>query len=186
MNAWRALLLLIIIASPFCAQASADKSNSTPGKVHMRGEIVEAACYVDPDDQSILVEFNDISAREISDSRDKVTAHNFSIHLLGCSLGDSANPNKVFHSASITFSGKADHNNKNFLSVQSKNDQEEDLAIEIFDRNGRLIELGKPSPDYVLNSGTNTLRFTAWLISTGSGIKTGDFNAAVHFVVNYL
>lgn len=182
---WRVLLLLFF-APLFSFKASAEKSVTTPGKVHMSGELIEAACYVDPDDQSILVEFNDISAREITRSRDKVSAHNFSIHLLGCSLGDSANPDKVFHSASITFSGNVACNNKNLLSVQAKDNQEEDLAIEIFDRNGNLLELDKPSPDYILNSGTNTLRFTAWLVSTGSGIKTGDFNAAVHFVVNYL
>ncbi|AIQ99673.1 fimbrial protein [Pluralibacter gergoviae] len=182
---WRVLLLLFF-APLFSFKASADKSVTTPGKVHMSGELIEAACYVDPDDQSILVEFNDISAREITQSRDKVSVHNFSIHLLGCSLGDSANPDKVFHSTSITFSGNVASNNKKLLSVQAKDNQEEDLAIEIFDRNGNLLELGKPSPDYVLNSGTNTLHFTAWLVSTGSGIKTGDFNAAVHFVVNYL
>ena len=182
---WRVLPLLFL-APLFSLKASADKSVMTPGRVHISGELIEAACYVDPDDQSILVEFNDISAREISASQDKVSAHNFSIHLLGCSLGDSANPDKVFHSASITFSGSVARNNKNLLSVQAKNNQVEDLAIEIFDSHGNLIELDKPSPDYVLNPGTNTLRFTAWLVSTGTSIKTGDFNAAVHFVVNYL
>lgn len=182
---WRFLLLLFWLPL-YSLNASSDKSFAMPGRVHISGNLIEAACYVDPDDQSILVEFNDISARDISSSRDKVSAHNFSIHLLGCSLGDSADPDKVFHSASITFSGSAARNNKNFLSVQARNNQEEDLAIEIFDRNGNPIELGKPSPDYVLNPGTNTLRFTAWLVSTGSGVKTGDFNAAVHFVVNYL
>ena len=49
-----------------------------------------------------------ISARDISGKPEKVSAHNFSIHLLGCSLGDSQHPGNVFQRANITFSGAPD------------------------------------------------------------------------------
>ncbi len=182
----RVILLLLLCAPLLAMRINAGAKGITPGVVDMRGKIVDAACYVDPDDQSILVEFNDISAREISTRGDKFSAHNFTIHLLGCSLGDSTHPGKIFHRASITFAGTSADGDKIFLSVQDKNNQEEGLAIEIFDLHGNRIELGKSSPDYELNPGTNTFRFTAWLVSLGKNVRSGDFNAVVHFVVNYL
>lgn len=88
MPGWRILLLFVFI-SPAWVMAGANRLNSTPGKMRMRGNIIEAACYVDPRDRSLLVEFDDLSARDISGRPEKVSAHDFSIHLLGCSLGDS-------------------------------------------------------------------------------------------------
>lgn len=182
MPVWRSLLLLFLLASGW-AIAGSENVVSTPGKMYLQGKIIEAACYVDPRDQYLLVEFNDLSAREISGTSEKVSAHDFSIHLLGCALGDSQHPGSVFHNATITFSGVPEHGNNNFLSVQPA---DENLAIEIFDRYGNPIKLGTPSPDYLLNPGKNTLYFTAYLISEDGRIKSGEFNAAMHFVVNYL
>ncbi|WP_247752981.1 fimbrial protein [Citrobacter freundii] len=91
MPGWRILLLFIFI-SPAWVLADTHRLVSTPGKMRMRGNIIEAACYVDPRDRSLLVEFDDLSARDISGKPEKVSAHDFSIHLLGCSLGDSQHP----------------------------------------------------------------------------------------------
>lgn len=66
--------------------ASTSKLAKTPGKMHLQGKIIEAACYVDHDDQQLLVEFHNISARDISNAPENISAHDFSIHLLGCSL----------------------------------------------------------------------------------------------------
>jgi len=151
--------------------------------MRMRGNIIEAACYVDPRDRSLLVEFDDLSARDISGKPEKVSAHDFSIHLLGCSLGDSQHPGNLFQRANITFSGAPDSDNPDYLSVQSET---ENLAIEIYDSNGQQIHLGEPSPDYVLNPGKNTLNFTAYLISRDGRMTSGEFTAVTHFVVNYL
>lgn len=147
MPGWRILLLFIFI-SPAWVSADTFRLVSTPGKMRMRGNIIEAACYVDPRDRSLLVEFDDLSARDISGKPEKVSAHNFSIHLLGCSLGDSQHPGNVFQRANITFSGAPDRDNPDYLSVQSET---ENLAIEIYDSKGQQIHLGEPSPDYVLN-----------------------------------
>lgn len=182
MPGWRTLLLFIFI-SPAWVMAGTAPVASTPGKMRMRGHIIEAACYVDPRDRSLLVEFNDISARDISGRPEKVSAHGFSIHLLGCSLGDSRHSENVFQRANITFSGVPDRDNPDYLSVQSTT---EDLAIEIFDSTGQQIHLGEPSPDYVLNPGKNTLNFTAYLISRDGRMTSGEFTAVTHFVVNYL
>ena len=173
MPGWRILLLFIFI-SPAWVSADTLRLVSTPGKMRMRGNIIEAACYVDPRDRSLLVEFDDLSARDISGKPEKVSAHNFSIHLLGCSLGDSQHPGNVFQRANITFSGAPDRDNPDYLSVQSET---ENLAIEIY---------GEPSPDYVLNPGKNTLKFTAYLISRDGRMTSGEFTAVTHFVVNYL
>lgn len=81
MPGWRILLLFIFI-SPAWVLADTHRLVSTPGKMRMRGNIIEAACYVDPRDRSLLVEFDDLSARDISGKPEKVSAHDFSIHLL--------------------------------------------------------------------------------------------------------
>jgi type 1 fimbria pilin len=95
------------------------------GKMHLQGKIIEAACYVDHD-QQLLVEFHNISARDISNAPENISAHDFSIHLLGCSLGDSQHPGSIFHSASITFL-PSQSNDKDDLSVKSDSG---DLSIQ--------------------------------------------------------
>ncbi|EPI4981832.1 TPA: fimbrial protein [Raoultella planticola] len=182
MPGWRTLLLLILLPSTWTL-ASTSKLAKTPGKMHLQGEIIEAACYVDHDDQELLVEFHNISARDISNAPENISAHDFSIHLLGCSLGDSQHPGSIFHSASITFYNASQSNDKDDLSVKSDSG---DLSITIFDKYGNPIHMGIPSPDYVLNPGKNTLRFTAHLVSPNGYIRSGEFNASMHFVVNYL
>ena len=97
--------------------------------------------------------------------------------------GDSQHPGNVFQRANITFSGAPDRDNPDYLSVQSET---ENLAIEIYDSKGQQIHLGEPSPDYVLNPGKNTLKFTAYLISRDGRMTSGEFTAVTHFVVNYL
>ena len=47
MPGWRILLLFIFI-SPAWVLADTHRLVSTPGKMRMRGNIIEAACYVDP------------------------------------------------------------------------------------------------------------------------------------------
>ncbi|MGP7884898.1 fimbrial protein, partial [Raoultella planticola] len=61
MPGWRTLLLLILLPSTWTL-ASTSKLAKTPGKMHLQGKIIEAACYVDHDDQELLVEFHNISA----------------------------------------------------------------------------------------------------------------------------
>ncbi|WP_434637233.1 fimbrial protein [Klebsiella sp. I138] len=182
MPGWRTLLLIMLLPSAWTL-ANTGQVAKTPGKMHLQGKIIEAACYVDPDDQNLLVEFNHISARDINSTPENISAHDFSIHLLGCSLGDSQHPGSIFHSASITFYNKSDNINTEYLSVQSGAG---DLSISIFDKYGSPIQMGTPSPDYLLNPGKNTLRFTAHLISQNGHIRAGEFNASMHFVVNYL
>ncbi|WP_370462530.1 fimbrial protein [Raoultella sp. RIT712] len=182
MPGWRMLLLFIFLPSTWTL-ANTGNNAKTPGKMHLQGTIIEAACYVDHDDQDLTVEFNSISARDISGSPRNISAHDFSIHLLGCSLGDSQHPGSIFHSASITFYSVSDRQRKDHLSVKT---DAGDLSITIFDKYGNPIQLGVPSPDYALNPGKNTLRFTAHLISEDGHISSGEFNANMHFVVNYL
>jgi type 1 fimbria pilin len=102
MPGWRILLLFIFI-SPAWVLADTHRLVSTPGKMRMRGNIIEAACYVDPRDRSLLVEFDDLSARDISGKPEKVSAHDFSIHLLGCSLGILNIPGVCFNAPILPF-----------------------------------------------------------------------------------
>lgn len=164
------------------ASAMANESVNTHGNVKMQGEIVEAACYVDPHDRDLLVEFGDMSAREISEVPDGLTSHNFSIHLRGCSLASTRKTGSVYHSASITFTGNTDRHNKNLFVAYSPTDT---FGIELFDYKGRSIIPGVPSPDYELSAGSNVLRFRAALISHDRHITAGEFSAVAHFVIDY-
>lgn len=85
---WRTLLLFIFISSAWVL-ADIHRPVSTPGKMRMWGNIIEAAYYVDPRNQSLLIKSDDLSTRDISGKPKKVSAYGFNIHLLGCSLGDS-------------------------------------------------------------------------------------------------
>ncbi|WP_227522161.1 fimbrial protein [Klebsiella aerogenes] len=88
-----------------------------------------------------------------------------------------------FNAPILLFPAPPDRDNPDYLSVQSET---ENLAIEIYDSKGQQIHLGEPSPDYVLNPGKNTLKFTAYLISRDGRMTSGEFTAVTHFVVNYL
>ncbi|WP_431810075.1 fimbrial protein [Jejubacter sp. L23] len=164
------------------ASVAAGELVNTHGNVKMQGEIVEAACYVDPRDRDLLVEFGDMSAREISDIPEGLTSHNFSIHLRGCSLASPNKPGSVYHSASITFTGNTDRHNKNLFVAYSPSDS---FGIELFDYKGRNITPGVPSPDYELSAGSNVLRFRAALVSHDRHVTAGEFSAVAHFVIDY-
>ncbi|EOZ9390979.1 fimbrial protein [Enterobacter cancerogenus] len=147
----------------------------------MTGEIIEAACYVDPNDSDKFIEFGDISARAFnkgSESLEKV----FSIHLDGCQLVSIIHPEKDYHDVNFTFTGEMTDGEPEIIKTHGT---AKHIGIRLYDRQGNAIALGRPTPHYSLVSGNNTLTFRAEVVRTSSGTVNGEFNSVVHFVVGY-
>ncbi|MCL6722975.1 type 1 fimbrial protein [Klebsiella sp. T2.Ur] len=161
---------------------SAKENSSTLGEVNVTGEIVEAACYVDPDDSNKFIEFGDISARAFNSKGNESLEKVFSIHLDGCQLVSIIHPDEDYHDVDFTFSGEMTDGDPGVIKTHGT---AKHIGIRLYDRQGNALTLGRPTRHYSLISGDNTLTFRAEVVRTGSGMVNGEFNSVVHFVVGY-
>lgn len=155
---------------------------STLGQVNMSGEIIEAACYVDPKDSDKYVEFGDISARDITTAGDDAHERAFSIQLKGCSLNSTLHPEDNYHNVEITFSGDPVDNNPELIKASGS---AKHIGIQLYDRDGNKLIPGKPSQQFPLVNGRNILTIKAEVVRSGNGMINGEFNAVAHFTVGY-
>ncbi|PAA98421.1 fimbrial protein [Serratia fonticola] len=60
-------------------------------------------------------------------------------------------------------------------------------SVALTDGSGNVLELGKPSKNFSLQNGNNTLPFTVYLQGDGvpGNIQAGDYQAAAGFMLNF-
>ena len=177
----RSWLYLTLSVIPLFAHAQAE--DITPGSVSMKGELIEAACVIDPLYREQWIEFGDISARDIAQRSGALRIKNFNIKLTGCALAGVIRPDNYYHIANVTFTGIPDPSNNQLLAIDG---EARGFAIQLADTHGEILTLGKKTPDYDLMDGDNVLSFSASLIATGQNIRAGDFYATARFFMDYL
>ncbi len=104
----------------------------------------------------------------------------FSIVLTDCKTN-------VFNSATVTFSGIEDGELPGKLAI---NNGTNDAAIALFDSKRAPINLNQATDATDIQSGTTTLKFTAYVQGLPSAIKNrtiteGEFSSVVNFVLTY-
>ncbi|TBM10887.1 type 1 fimbrial protein [Hafnia paralvei] len=177
----RSWLYIAIGVIPILAHAQT--GNITPGSLSMKGELIEAACVIDPLYREQWIEFGNISARDIAQGSGVLLTKNFNIKLTGCSLASVIKPGSYYHSANVTFTGIPDSSDNQLLAIDG---EARGFAIQLADTHGEILTLGKNTPDYALMDGDNILNFSASLVSTGRNIRAGDFYATARFFMDYL
>ncbi|MTH47138.1 fimbrial protein [Intestinirhabdus alba] len=154
----------------------------TPGELIMTGEIIEAACSIDPTSRDIEVRFGDISATAIANNDVNNVTRPFTVRLVGCSFIRRDNSASRYPYATIMFTGNATASDPNTLLPVG---EASGFGIRLRDRNGSVLSLGKPSAEYELSDKNNILQFSATLVPIEQDIKAGSFYANAQFFMDY-
>lgn len=174
---WLSLYLCVLMGS-----ASALGSTVTPGKLAMSGELIEAACSIDPASHNIEVEFGNVAASQINSNDEGNITRPFLVRLTGCSVVKRGGDGSLYPYASVTFIGNAAASDPTTLLI---NGEADGFGIRLRDRQGEILTLGKPSQSYELNDKDNVLKFSASLVPVEKYIKAGEFTAVAQFFMDY-
>ncbi|MBH2879021.1 type 1 fimbrial protein [Serratia marcescens] len=149
------------------------------GTVTFKGSIIDAPCSIVPESDDQVVQLGQISNAALKGGK-KSTPKSFQIKLEDCEL-DSAKANTV----KITFTGTASADDAKLLELTGT---AKGAAIAITDSSGALLELGKAADARALNTGNNSLGFTAYLQgskASGAVITPGEFQSVADFTLAY-
>ncbi|MEN0615607.1 fimbrial protein [Klebsiella indica] len=174
--------LITLFVSVLLFSGHALSTNSTPGQLALSGELVAAACDIDPASRELWVEFGNVSARDINMNRESQLIRPFMVRLVGCQSFGSQNQSTPGAYATITFTGNASSQDPTVLIPDGEG---KGFGIQIRDRHGEVLTFGEPSSGYLLSDENNTLRFTASLVPVQQHIKAGEFYAVTRFFMDY-
>ncbi|NDJ55754.1 type 1 fimbrial protein [Enterobacteriaceae bacterium 4M9] len=174
------LPLYLLSTLLFSGHAFATTFLPLEGEVDARGELIEAACSIDNLHRDILVEFGDISARDVKEEGEGVLIRPFMVRLTGCTATDMGDGLLRYPYASVTFIGETTNEDPTALLTNGKG-----LGIRLQDRNGDILTFGQPSPGYALSSDKNILRFTASVVPVQKNVQAGEFYATARFFMDY-
>lgn len=176
------VLLLLVYSWALPGSFHAFASTVTPGKLAMSGELIEAACSIDPESREIDVEFGAVSASLINASKEGSVTRPLYIRLTGCSVVKRGSGGTLYPYATVTFMGNTFRSDPTALSV---NGDADGFGIRLRDRNGEILTIGRPSSGYELSDEDNVLKFTASLVPVHQHIKAGEFYAIAQFFMDY-
>lgn len=181
MNISNALTLPLYLCA-LVGSVSAFASNVTLGKFAMSGELIEAACSLDPNSHDIEVEFGDVSASLINRNDEGNITRPFQVRLIGCSMVKRGNDGSLYPYASVTFLGNSAASDPTTLLI---NGEADGFGIRLRDSQGEILTIGQPSPGYELREKDNELEFSASLVPVDKYIKAGEFTAVAQFFMDY-
>ena len=174
--------LMALFVSVLLFSGHALSTNFTPGQLALSGELVAAACDIDPSSRELWVDFGNISARDINMDQEGKLVRPFLVRLVGCASYGSENQSTPGAYATITFTGNASSQDPTVLIPDGEG---KGFGIQIRDRRGEVLTFGEPSSGYLLSDENNTLKFTASLVPVQQHIKAGDFHAVTRFYMDY-
>ncbi|EKT60438.1 fimbrial protein [Providencia rettgeri] len=158
----------------------ANAADQGHGKVTFKGSIIEAPCSISPDSIDQTVELGQISNMALV-SGGKSTPRSFDIALENCDV------TALTKGVQLTFTGAAasfDATSKTLGIVGTG----AGAGIQITNGGGNIVTLGTATPFQNIQSGDNTLRFSAYLKGNGGDITTitaGDFSSVADFTLSY-
>ncbi|WP_379934553.1 fimbrial protein [Enterobacter sichuanensis] len=173
------LIIAGIAAGMACASVSAFAS-SGEGQINFTGEVIDSACtVVNGLSNPLTVSLGKFAKSAFTGSGSTTSTTRFSIQLKNC-------PDTVT-SASVTFGGTPDGNNKDILAVTSGTGTASGVGVQLLDKTQTPLSLYTSSAAYTLTSGTTTndLEFGARYIQTGGTVSAGVANAASTFTIVY-
>ncbi|EHG7528342.1 type 1 fimbrial major subunit FimA [Escherichia albertii] len=178
--------LAIVVLSALSLSSIAALAETTPttvngGKVHFKGEIVNAACAVDAGSVDQTVQLGQVRTASLDKNGATSSAVGFNIQLNDCSTD-------VASKAAVAFLGTTiDTTHTNVLALQSSAaGSATNVGVQILDKTGAALALDGAtfSTPTTLNNGTNTIPFQARYYATGVAIP-GAANADATFKVQY-
>ena len=159
------------------ASAASMWAGDTKGEIRFTGEINESPCTLTSDTQFQTLPMDSISSSVLKNGG-KSNLKKFVLKLTGCD-------NSALRTVTATFTGA-----KSDVDGLLKLGGVEGASLAIADDGGTLIKLGQASPVFDLASGSNNLRFSAYLQGDVVGgqaaeIVGGSFDATAGFTLAY-
>lgn len=176
------VLLLSLNLCALVGSASVLGSTVTPGKLAMSGELIEAACGLDPASRNVEVEFGEVSASLINRNDEGNISRPLLVRLTGCSVVKRGSDGSLYPYASVTFLGNTAASDPTALLI---NGEADGFGIRLRDSQGGILTPGKSSMEYELSESDNVLKFTASLVPIEKYIKAGEFTAVAQFFMDY-
>lgn len=189
--------VLLILSSLISHQAFAleDNIGQGTGTVSFQGQIIDAPCSLSPDTEDQTVEMGMISYSQLvgPGNNGKSTPVPFSIKLENCNIGTSSGD-----TVSVTFNGVQSGKDNELLAMTGTSHasaMNEDEGIAIADGSGVILPVGTASSAQKLNTGDNTLQFSAWVqndlpeyndyTNQDPTLYVGEFTSVANFALSY-
>ncbi|CAI2489709.1 MULTISPECIES: fimbrial protein [Serratia] len=177
-NKLKMAMIMGAMGASFIANAAVVNQGS--GKVTFTGSIIDAPCSIAADSADQTIELGQVSQVSLKDGG-KSTVKPFYINLENCELTTSG-PGKN-NAVNLTFTGASGKDQDGRLSITGT---AKGASIAITDGTGEVIKLGTATNAQTLQSGKNTLSFSAYLQGDGASSATpGDFSAVTDFTLAY-
>lgn len=175
MNAISISKVLLLSQLVFLPTALAD---SAPfwGRVSMNGSIVNSACAIDTGSYEQTVDMGLLPIGTIRQEGRGPVRH-FSIALIGCTLTPFAS--EAWQTFSVTFDGPTDGE---WFSVSG---DARGVALLLQDAQGQPIYPGKPTPKQAIAPGNSTLHYGLKLVSDTHPLRSGEYQSALRFKIEY-
>lgn len=161
--------LLFLCLSWFINASHAEIKASS--KTNFTGMITIATCNIVVGDDDQTIHMGEISSAEL-DARGRSTPIPFTINLYGCNAAD--------RSARIVFDKVGEGASGTSIPVQGISG----IALSILDGGGAPLYFGRKSNGQKINTGGNSLLFSAYLVKTGPVIP-GTFSRLLHYTIYY-
>ncbi|MGG7779864.1 fimbrial protein [Klebsiella aerogenes] len=168
------------------------------GTVTFHGDIIDAPCSIAPESSDQTVEMGMISYSELvgPGGNGKSSPVPFSIELENCNINASYG-----NTVSVTFNGVQAGTDGELLALigtadaSTLSDDYRNAGIAISDGSGKVLPIGTPSSAQKLNTGDNTLQFTAWVqndnpelndyVNQDPCLYVGEFTSVANFSLSY-
>lgn len=193
--------IIILFLSGFVTHstfAAGENMGQGSGRVTFHGDIIDAPCSISPESSDQTVEMGMIRYTELVGPGEdgKSSPVPFSIELTNCNIntpdGDTV---------SVTFNGVQAGTDGELLALvgtanaSSMKSEYRNAGIAISDGSGKILPVGTASSAQKLNTGNNTLQFTAWVqndnpefndyANQDPGLYVGEFTSVANFSLSY-
>jgi type 1 fimbria pilin len=174
---WRQLFSFLLIIS--FGYSTSVISALPKGYVNMKGSIVETACSIATGsvDQTVIIATLPVS---YIINNGQSSEYGFSINLVNCVLEHLSHQRTDEQYFSITFEGD---NDSGLFGVKG---EAKGIALKISDARGNVVIPGEALPAEPLSPGTMVLNYILRLVSDGKILRSGNYNAAIRFRIDYL
>ncbi len=153
-------------------------ASAVAGQINFEGEILDSACSLGASSVDQTISLGQ-TAKSVLASGGKSPVTTFNIDLIGCSLSGLTD-----NTVTATFTGGGSQAVLGALAVSGPSF--DSFGIMLVDTSGTPIVLGTPTKTQVIQAGSNTLAFSAYLQSHATkAINPGAYTATTNFTLAY-
>lgn len=184
--------LLAVAIAALLPAGTALAAGTSGGTVNFYGKVVTSACAISAGSAIIDVDMGEVRTATLKNAGSEAsTAKAFVIKLEDCEIADtsaSTEENPIAATTvAVTFTGTPDTSDVNSLAIGTSGSANfaKNVAIRIYDEQGKVVKLGEPAAAIPLRKDSNTLNFSAKYYSPKGGATAGDASAVATYTVTY-